>query len=224
MKDVPVEIRAYDAIHKMAKDCLMYQYFYIATGEPGYGKTFACKYFTQNNSDCVIHLILDKSDTATSFFIKLINTIGDVKIKSGIRLGSLIRLAAEKFINSYHNMLLIIDQINKASPNMCEYLHEFRDLTKENTGILLLGTSAFLESLEKWDQKNHSGIREFRSRVKNEFEIPAPNENDVISIIRQYGIKDPDFEKEYQVLKDLRELKGEIEDYERIILKEMSDL
>ncbi len=215
MNRVSVNISAYRTIHKMAQDCLDYKNFYIATGESGFGKTFACQDFAQINKRNVVHVELRRSESASVFFAKLTNSIGDMKIKASIKLSELIDIAAEKFISSSSNMLLIIDQVNKLNPKMCEYLHEFRDLTKENTGILLIGTTAFKESLDTWAEGNYSGIREFRSRVQNEIEIPEPDASDVISIIQAHGINNKDFENAYRDIKNLHSLYNKIVLFDR---------
>ena len=201
-------------IHNVCMDTLENQKMISIIGPTGYGKTTGVITFQKKNRDNVIVIKASKSSNASIFYSSMYNSIGDSSHKPNLHRYYAIRMAARAFTSKKKKMLLIIDEANKFSPSMLEYLHEFRDLTRNNTGIILSGTMEFKTNIEKWKDSGKSGIPEFYGRINTFKTLFEPSDDEIVSILREYGIHDRAFEKECKDnVIDFRDLTSRAKNY-----------
>jgi len=185
-------------------------------GPAGSGKTTGFKDFQKKHPEHVFIVNARKSMSARQFYSSIANSIADESYDSHIPLFFCINKAANVFIEDSSNKLLIIDEAGKFSPQMLEYLHEFRDLTKETTGIILGGVDYFQKHLVQWNEKNKQGMPEVYSRISSWHQLSKPLYQEVIAIIQAHGIKDAVFERSCKGIENFRILKNKIGLYKKL--------
>jgi len=213
MNEKILETANYLEIKYACQDALINHKMIAITGNPGFGKTTAINAFKSKIPENVFIVTVTKSMSAKIFYSSILNTFGDKEYKSSERLYFVIRDAIEVFRNSNENKLLIIDEAGRLTPGMIEYLHEFRDATKDNTGIILLGVGYFKSNMINWRNSQKIGIPEFYSRINSWHELENPSKDEIKGIINSYDIDDEDFVHENLGIKDLRVLTNRINDY-----------
>jgi hypothetical protein len=154
-----------------------------------------------------------KSMNARIFYSSIANTISDENYEPSIPLYFCIRKAANVFTQDSSNKLLIIDEAGKLSPRMLEYLHEFRDLTKETTGIILGGVEYFQLHMDSWVLKNRQGITEVYSRINGWQHLNRPRLEEISALIKAHGINDIEFEMSCKGIANFRLLDNRIKLY-----------
>jgi type II secretory pathway predicted ATPase ExeA len=207
-----IEIDNLKTIFNICDDALENHKIIAIISKPGLGKTTALVTYSYTKKDNVVIVQVGKSVKPRVFFSSIYNEIGDENYDPGIPLYFIIRKAASIF-NQGKNMLLIIDEVGKFSPTMIEYLHEFRNLTRGNTGIILSGPPSFKNSMVKWNASDKSGMPEFYSRISSWQYLELPTLKEISAILKEYKIFDPKFEKENSTVKSFRELKINIDEY-----------
>ena len=213
MNEIILETANYNSISLACQDALINHKMVAITGEPGLGKTTAVNSFKSTIADNVFVVTVTKSMSAKIFYSSILNTVGDKKFSSTQRLYFIIQEAIHVFTNSVENKILIIDEAGRLTPNMIEYIHEFRDATKENTGIVLLGVGYFEKNMIKWRDSEYIGIPEFYSRISSWLKLEKPTKNEIIAIVRAYGVEDEGFIKEVIGFNDFRKLTNSIHNY-----------
>lgn len=193
--EILLEFNNFITTYEACKDAHRYKRMVGIVGDPGYGKSTALEVYQLDNQDCVVYVDARLSMNAKLFYSTIYNTISGESYDPTVPLYFLIRKAANKFNEDSRNKLLIIDEAGNFSSKMLEFLHEFRDLTKETTGIILAGPNYFEENIKKWNRLMVRGIPEVYSRIGLWISLKAPTREEKISMIRAYGIKDEPFEK-----------------------------
>jgi len=216
-----LEFDNYVTTLEACKDAHQYKRMISVIGEPGYGKSTALETYLNEYSDCVVYIDAQITMNAKLFYSSIYNEISGESYDPTMPLYFIIRRAANKFNEDSKNKLLIIDEAGKFSPKMLEYLHEFRDLTKSTTGIILAGPKYFEEYVIKWNKKMLRGIPEVYSRISVWIALKPPTEEETVTMIRAYGINDKEFEKYVIKTKhDFRAIKNAIDNYLRLKKKE----
>lgn len=211
-----------EEIHEICEDAKNNHEMVAIIAPTGFGKTTGIVTYKLRNTNVVVIAKAFKSASPNIFYSSLVNIIMDQPDRPIESKYYSIRTFA-RYINSQQkNLLLIIDEVNKFSPAMLEYLHELRDLTKTKLGIVLCGTVEFKTYIEKWKQMGMSGIPEFYGRINGFYKLDEPRFDDIVSIIRAYNIHDRKFELECKELKDFRALTNNIKGYFK--LKEKNKL
>jgi len=190
----------------------------VILGDTGWGKTISLGSFAYYYKDNVIFNPVQKSTSPRLFYSDILNLISSEKYSASIPLNLLIKRVAYEFNSKKRDMLLIIDEVTKFDHNFFEHLQDFREMTKESTGIILAGGIYFHKKFRKWNEKVEDGMPEFYSRVNVWYKLDAPSNDVIVSIIRAYDIHDSKFVVYCSNTTDLRFLKRIIENYS--IIKE----
>jgi len=211
--DPILETDNFVTVFNCCKDALVNKKMMAIIGAPGFGKTTAIESFQRRFHDNAVIIKAQKSMTAKIFFSSILNSLGDENYSPSMPLYFCIRKAASYFNNETYNKLLIVDEAGKFKPPMLEYMHEFRDLTKDSTGIILTGVEYFRNNMNNWVEQNITGIPEIFSRINSWQQLKPPTTREIFAIIQAYGIEDRDFIKEHRNISDYRILVNKIKDY-----------
>lgn len=207
----------YKRVINCCADVMMHQKFVSIIGGPGYGKTTALLDFKRKYPSDVAFVVAYKSISTKIFYHEILNSIEETSYTPVIESSLYIKKAAKKFTDSGVNKLLIIDEASKMSAQMFEHLHEFRDRTMENTGIILAGVDYFKTNMEKWVSKSVIGMPEVYSRINSWQILKRPSKNEYRSILESYNISDEEVIKHCLGASDLRILNNHIKDYITVI-------
>ena len=188
-------------------------------GPSGSGKTTGFSSFQDKYPENVYVVNARKSMNARLFYSSITNSIADESYNPSLPLYFCLKKAANVFLEDSSNKLLIIDEAGKFSPAMLEYLHEFREMTRETTGIILGGVEYFQTNLMMWNIKNKPGMPEVYSRISAWQTLNKPQYNEVVALIQAYGIKDSSFEKSNKGVENFRILQNRINLYKTILGK-----
>lgn len=165
-------------------------------GEPGYGKTSALRYFTRSRKN-VFYMAVRPSMTPKNFWESLFESVNDEErrwlgMNTKPRALYFIMQAAADLLNSYENALLIIDEAGKFTAKMFEYLHELRDATQANAGIVLAGPAYWKRNLHRWVKNERVGMPEVWRRINYWEELLPPERSEVKAFCEHFGITDPE--------------------------------
>lgn len=162
--------------------------------DTGMGKTTTLKAYT--NHDNVFLVTVDKTMNAKGLFLKILDTLG-ISFDGNIH-DVMLKIAAE--LNSLENPLLIIDEAGKLNHVMMLYMHDLREYTKDNCGILLAGMPYFKSRLIKFSDKQKEGCSEFLRRINIWHELEGLNRKEIDYICEQEGIEADNY-KDYHGLR-----------------------
>jgi DNA transposition AAA+ family ATPase len=143
-------------------------------GFTGAGKTTALKHYYKSNPN-VYYVECKKSVNNRQFFKELLNELG-VSF-DGTPYDMFKRIVKE--FKTKENPLLIIDEAGKLSHSQILSLHDLRNETEHNLGIILSGCKYFRENLEKGVKKEKIGIPEFYSRISIWQNLNTPTNEEV---------------------------------------------
>jgi type II secretory pathway predicted ATPase ExeA len=193
--DIVIETDNFATIMKVCNETLVNKEMNAIIGEPGYGKTTAFEAFSFNYDSNVFYVRAQKSLNSKEFFSLIYNTIGSESYNPSYTISYLIRKTANKFTENSSNKLLIIDEAGKFNMGMLEYLHEFRDLTQQTTGIILGGPDYFKSRVKDWKDANKPGIPEVYSRINSWIDLEPPTSKEKMALANEYGVFDKVFIK-----------------------------
>lgn len=153
------------------------------TADTGMGKTTSLKaYASQKN---VFMVTADKTMNAKRLFLKIGSVLG-VGFDGNIH-DVMLKIAAR--LNELDEPLLIIDEAGKLNHVMMLYLHDLREYTKDNCGILLAGMPYFKTRLVKFSEKQKEGCSEFLRRINVWHELTGLSRKETEFICRSEGIE-----------------------------------
>lgn len=154
------------------------------TGDTGMGKTTALlSYAMQKNT---FYLVCEKSMKPKRFFSNILKEMGislDASIYEMVN-----RIADE--LNSLSSPLLIIDEAGKITQTIMLYLHDLRNKTNRNCGILLGGMPNLKTNLIKGSNKEKEGYAEFLRRINVWHSLKGLSRKEIEIICKDYGITD----------------------------------
>lgn len=160
------------------------------TADTGMGKTTSLKMYSRQEN--VFLVTVDKTMNAKGLLQRILEAMN---IKFYDDAHSVMRKIANE-LNSRNNPLLIIDEAGKLNHVMMLYLHDIREYTKENCGILLAGMPYFKSRLVKFSQKQKEGCSEFLRRINIWHELTGLSKKEIEYICQSEGIKG-DFREYY---------------------------
>jgi len=152
-------------------------------GFTGAGKTTALREYNYSNKNTYL-VVCKKSMSPKQFFIQILKSIG-VNF-TGTNYDIIKRIATE--LNSKKNPLLIIDEAGKLSHTILLYLHDLRDYTDNNAGIILAGVDYFKKNILKAVNRNKEGMPEFYDRVSYWLEMPNATRQEIKYICEINGL------------------------------------
>ncbi|QTE39507.1 AAA family ATPase [Mucilaginibacter gossypii] len=107
-------------------------------------------------------------------------------------------------LNSQTKPLVIIDEAGKVSTNVLLDLHDIRNGTMYNAGIILAGCEYFQRDMEKAVTKEKPGYPEFHSRIVNWNILNRPTKTEITAICKGNGLNDDDIISDFHRLPNYR--------------------
>lgn len=157
-------------------------------GYTGAGKTTALKYYTKKEN-YVLYILRTVSMNTRSFYTDILlelNPNANIYVKTNIIIKQIIFLIN----NSENKLLLIIDDSGKFSPTDLEFLHELRESTQENLGIILAGVDYYFIKMRDWKDKDVKGVAELMRRIFGVITLERPTKQEVKEISNAFNIFD----------------------------------
>jgi DNA transposition AAA+ family ATPase len=159
--------------------------YHLMTGliaDTGMGKTTSLKACSKQKNTFMV--TVDKTMNAKRLFIYILKAL-DVSMDGNIHD---IMLKTSEELNRLESPLLIIDEAGKLNHVMMLYLHDLRERTHDNCGILLSGMPYFKRNLEKYSEKQKEGCAEFLRRINIWNELKGLSRKEIDVICKQNGI------------------------------------
>jgi Cdc6-like AAA superfamily ATPase len=191
--DLLLSTHNFNRVQAVCRDAYNNSKMIAITGEPGYGKTTALSHFKKTNAN-VYYFSVKPSMTHINFWGSIhaeLNRVPIEEIHSPRGLHYLIRKVVG-FFKDKEKSLLILDEAGKFNAKMLELIHELRDDTKTNTGIIMAGPNYFKSNLEKWVQKQKIGMPEVMRRINYWEQLYAPDKSEMRNFCEYYGATDYD--------------------------------
>ena len=166
--------------------CEVTQEHKLMTGliaDTGMGKTTSLRAFATREN--VFMVTVDKTMNAKRLFLKISEAVG-VVFDGNIH-DVMLRVAAE--LNGLESPLLIIDEAGKLNHVMTLYMHDLREYTKDNCGIVLAGMPYFKKRLMHFSEQQKEGCSEFLRRVNVWHELRGLSRGETESVCRANGIE-----------------------------------
>jgi len=113
-------------------------------------------------------------------------------------------------LNSQQKPLVIIDEAGKVSTNVLLDLHDIRNATIYNSGIILAGCEYFQRNMLKAVDKEKTGYPEFHSRIMNWNVLNKPTKAEITAICTSNGVTNEETIKEFYRLPNYRLLHNAI--------------
>lgn len=166
--------------------CEMTRKYKLMTGltaNTGMGKTTSLKAYAGRENTFMV--TADKTMNAKRFFLKIGSVLG-VGYDGNIH-DVMLKIATK--LNELEEPLLIIDEAGKLNHVMMLYLHDLREYTKGNCGIILAGMPYFKTRLVKFAEKQKEGCSEFLRRINVWHELTGLGRRETEYICSEEGIE-----------------------------------
>lgn len=154
------------------------------TANTGQGKTTSLKAYSMREN--VFFVTVDKTMNAKGFLKAILQ---EMQIAFDGNSYDLMRKISKE-LNSLKEPLLIIDEAGKLNHAMILYLHDIREYTRANCGILLSGMPYFKTNLQKFSAKQKEGYAEFYRRINVWNELKGLTREEARIICKENGIVD----------------------------------
>jgi len=132
----------------------------------------------------VFFVTVDKTMSAKMLFLSILKTMG---IQFDGNIYDVMQKISDE-LNRLEDPLLIIDESGKLSHLMILYLHDLREHTRANCGILLSGMPYFKLNLQKFAERQKEGYAEFFRRINVWHELIGLSRKEVEVICHENGI------------------------------------
>lgn len=175
----------YSTVHGICADTAQSHKLTAIIGYTGAGKTTALYDYYRANRE-VFYVECKNSMNRKQFFYKVLTEMG---ISFMGTVYEMINRVADE-LNSRINPLLIIDEAGKLSNNIVLDLHDLRNSTISNAGIVLAGCEYFQKNMLKAVDKDKIGYPEFYSRVVNWHTLNRPTKAEITAICQNNGVTD----------------------------------
>ncbi|MCB0822970.1 MAG: ATP-binding protein [Bacteroidales bacterium] len=167
------------------RQCDKTRRFKLMTGmiaDTGMGKTTSLRAYTMQEN--VFYVQVDKTMNAKRLLSAILR---EMRVSFDGNIHEIMLKIAET-LNRVENPLLIIDEAGKLNHAMILYLHDLREYTKANCGILLSGMPYFKTNLVKQSDRQKEGYAEFLRRVNIWHELRGLSRKEVEFICQDNGI------------------------------------
>lgn len=211
------ETNNYKRVYNCCFDALQNHKFIAIIGNAGWGKSIALQEFKEKYPHLVSYVCAYVSMNAKLFYHDVLNSIEETNYSASLEPGIYVRRAADKFRESGTNKLLIIDEAGQMSTKMFRHLHEFRNRTMSNTGIILAGVDYLKSNMEAWVKKPVIGMPEVYSRINSWQILKKPSQSEKRNFIESYEIHDEKIIDYCMESPDYRILTNRIRDYFTVI-------
>jgi DNA transposition AAA+ family ATPase len=189
----------FNTIQTMCKYVSRWHQMCGLTGFTGAGKTTALKHYYRSTPN-VYYVECKSYMNNRQFFKSILNELG-INCE-GSFCEMIERIAAE--FKTKESPLLIIDEAGKLSHRQILVLHDLRNATDNNLGIILSGCDYFRENLEKGVKKDKTGIPEFYGRISSWQNLSAPSKAETRAIFESNGLCYDDLgQKRYENFREI---------------------
>ncbi|OKL40275.1 AAA family ATPase [Pontibacter flavimaris] len=195
----------YTTVHAICEDARQRRKLVGIIGYPGAGKTTALQSYYRSHKN--IYYVECKNSMNRKQFLHAVLTEMGIQFMGTVY--DMVRLISQE-LNSKESPLLIIDEAGKMSPNLILDLHDLRNATMHNAGIVMSGCEYFKKNMEKAAEKDKQGYPEFYSRVMNWPVLNRPTKAEIVAISKSNGIQDEETIKALCRLRNYRELENAI--------------
>jgi len=161
--------------------------------DTGMGKTTSLRVYCMREN--TFFVTVDKSMNAKRLFVAVLR---EMRISFNGNIHDIILRIAEE-LNRLQNPLLIIDEAGKLNHSMLLYLHDLREHTRTNCGILLAGMPYFKMNLEKMSDRQKEGYAEFYRRINIWHELRGLSRNEIRTICKDHGIPEAECKGYYNL-------------------------
>jgi len=173
-------------LESIIRQCVFTRENKLMTGliaDTGMGKTTSLRSYSMQKN--VFLVTVDKTMNAKMFLRAILR---EMKIAfDGNSHEIMLKIAEE--LNRLNSPLLVIDEAGKLNHVMILYLHDLREYTRTNCGILLAGMPYFKKNLRKLADKQKEGYAEFYRRINIWSELKGLKRKETELICQSEGIK-----------------------------------
>lgn len=194
IRDIILRTRNFQSIQNVCRTAIEFKRMIGIVGEAGLGKTIALNHFANTNQNVFLVTVRPSMGVRT-FWMELAEKVCGVNVYGNhSNYPRLIYYYLKQIcitLNGLENPLLVIDEAGKMGRLQLLHIHELRDSTKSNLGIVLAGPAYWRGNLEKWSIKRKPGIEELLSRINAWIDLTTPTRFELKKVIEAYGVNDP---------------------------------
>lgn len=187
--DIIIATSNYNTIKNICQDVHLRSKMVSIIGYPGAGKTTALTDYCNKNKN-VFFVKVTASMNAKQFYTALIQSMKENEKLNNGSLHDMINKISHSLNYDTEKKLLIIDEAGKFKPKFLEYLHELRDNTELNTGVILAGPDYFYNNMLGWKNKNVIGVPELYRRINHWEFLDKPTLKEIRAFCEIHEIKD----------------------------------
>lgn len=181
------ELHNFNLIQQSCEMSRQHARFFALIGTPGIGKTVGLKHYAALNPDSTRYIWVRESMTTKKFLWELARIYGYSPYKGNNEF--LTWLARYQALSKYKE-LLIIDEGGRFKFRQYSFIHELRDLTMDNMGIIMSAPKYFIDKLQRWSSGSKEGIPEFQRRLDMVIPLEDLTMDEIKAVCADYGIKD----------------------------------
>ncbi|MET4080097.1 DNA-binding Xre family transcriptional regulator [Pedobacter sp. UYP30] len=174
-------------------------------GYTGAGKTTALSDYYRNTKDA-FYVECKNTMNRKQFFHKVLSEMG---INFMGTVYEMVNMIANE-LNTRKNPLLIIDEAGKLSGTIILDLHDLRNATMNNAGIIMAGCEYFQKNMTRAAEKDKTGYPEFYSRIVNWHILNRPTKAEISAIYENNGLTDNEIIKDFLRLSNYRQVYNSI--------------
>lgn len=155
-------------------------------GSTGAGKTTALSHFHEQNPDTYL-ITCSRTMKTKQLLAEILRAFGIHYIASDFEM---MRMIVDT-VNKKENVLIIIDEASKLTPNALMYLQDIWDGIEHNSGLILAGVEYLYSNMKKGAERNKQGIPEFYGRITSWLELTEPTIKEIKAVCQYNGIENP---------------------------------
>ena len=194
----------FDSVMRLCDAACEHRLMIGLIGDTGTGKTTALKAYSCRRN--VFRVTFEKSMNPRQFFKSLLRELG-IDFEGNVN--AMIARATHE-INMKERPLLIIDEAGKITHPVMLYLHDLREKTLSNCGVVLAGMPYFRENLQKNAGRGKEGYSEFLRRINLWHRLEGLSASEIMYIARGQGVNDEIRLKEMSSKRRFGDLMNEI--------------
>ena len=194
----------FDSVMRLCDAACAHRLMIGLIGDTGTGKTTALKAYSCRPN--VFRVTFEKSMNPRQFFKSLLRELG-IDFEGNVN--AMIARAAHE-INMKERPLLIIDEAGKITHPVMLYLHDLREKTQSNCGVVLAGMPYFRDNLQKNAGRGKEGYSGFLRRINLWHRLEGLSASEVMYIAREQGVSDERRLKEMSSKRRFGDLMNEI--------------
>jgi DNA-binding Xre family transcriptional regulator len=186
-----IKTENFNTVQSLCSDATLRHMMFGLIGYTGAGKTTALnQYYTSTPN--VYYVECKNIMNRKQFFASILKELG---VNAAGTVYDMVNRIIDEF-NSKENPLLIIDEAGKLSHTLILDLHDLRNETQYNLGIILSGCEYFKDNLETAVRRNKQGVPEFYSRVVSWQILSKPSRREIAAIFEANGVDDDEFTRQ----------------------------